>query len=143
TDNGTTDGGTTDGGTTDGGTTDGGTTDGEETSKTLIHNFTTNGSDSDFFTITGALSTIKGTVEYNGLVLTQCLKIDSKANISFTTTDTSNLTLVFNSDFNGEINIDDTNYAVTNGVLTLSLNAGTHTIKKSVTANLYYIELAY
>ena len=143
TDNGTTDGGTTDGGTTDGGTTDGGTTDGEETSKTLIHNFTTNGSDSDFFTITGALSTIKGTVEYNGLVLTQCLKIDSKANISFTTTDTSNLTLVFNSDFNGEINIDDTNYAVTNGVLTLSLNAGTHTIKKAVTANLYYIELAY
>ena len=49
-----------------------------------IHNFTESGKNSNFYTITGNLSTGKGTVTYNGLSLTQCLKLESATNISFT-----------------------------------------------------------
>ena len=43
----------------------------------VIHNFSADGINSSFFTITGNLSTSKGTVTYNGLVLDTCLKLES------------------------------------------------------------------
>lgn len=60
----------------------GGTSEGE-----MIHNFTTDGINSSFYSITGNLSTGKGTVTYNGLTLTQCLKMESSTSVSFTTTE--------------------------------------------------------
>ena len=108
---------------------------------TSDHNFTTSGLDSSFFTITGSLSDSKGTVNYNGLTLTTCLKMESSTSIKFTTTATQELTLVFNSDFTGKVKIDGTSYTATNGIVTTTLKAGSHTITKGNTANLYYIEL--
>lgn len=106
-----------------------------------VHNFTTSGLASDFFNIVGNLSTTKGTVAYNGLTLTQCLKIESSTRITFTSTETATLTLVFNSADGTKIKIDGTSYPMTNGVVRVSLAPGAHTITKDHTTNLFYMAL--
>ncbi|MCE1154682.1 MAG: T9SS type A sorting domain-containing protein [Bacteroidales bacterium] len=109
----------------------------------LTHNFTTNGKESSFFTINGSLSDSKGTVQYGGLTLTICLKIESSTSIQFTTAKASVLTLVFNTGFTGKIKINGTDYPAVTGKVTLNLAAGTHTITKADVANLYLIGIAY
>jgi len=106
-----------------------------------IHNFTTNGTASEFFDIQGSLSTSKGTVEYNGLTLNQCLKIESSTRIEFTTTEAATLTLVLNSANGSKIKIDGTSYTITNGIVSVFLSPGAHTITKDSVTNLYYMEL--
>ncbi|WP_080831774.1 pectate lyase [Cohnella massiliensis] len=108
-----------------------------------VHNFTTDGTASDFFDIQGSLSTTKGTVVYNGLTLTQCLKIESSTRIEFTTAQASTLTLVFNSADGTKIKIDGTSYPMTNGIVSVPLAPGAHTLTKDNVANLFYMELAY
>lgn len=108
---------------------------------TVVHNFTASGTSSSFFTITGNLSTSKGTVTYNGLTLTQCLKIESSTKISFSTSGTSALKLVFNNENSKRIKVDGTDYTMTGGIVNVSLGAGAHTITKTDVVNLYYIEL--
>ncbi|CAC9973774.1 pectate lyase family protein [Flavobacterium panici] len=112
------------------------------TSGSEIHNFTTSGKTSTFYAITGNLSTTKGTVTYNGLTLTQCLKIESSTNISFTTNQASTLTLVF-VEASATIKVDNVDKAASNGIVTVSLAAGTHTITKKDTSNLFYISTVY
>ncbi|SHK74116.1 Por secretion system C-terminal sorting domain-containing protein [Reichenbachiella agariperforans] len=107
------------------------------------HNFTTSGTSSSFYSISGNLSDSKGTVNYGGLTLTQCLKIESSTSISFTTTEEATLTLVFNDTFNGDFKIDGTSQSVSSGVLTVTLASGSHTLTKDNTANLYYMSLVY
>ncbi|MGE7614114.1 pectate lyase [Paenibacillus sp. NPDC101420] len=110
------------------------------TAAATVHNFTTDGTTSSFFNIQGNLSTSKGTVTYQGLTLTQCLKIESATSIQFTAAKASTLTLVFNTE-GTKIKVDGTSYPITNGIATISLTAGAHTITKDSTANLYYIKL--
>lgn len=107
-----------------------------------IHNFTTSGKTSSFYTITGNLSTSKGTVTYNGLTLTQCLKIESSTSITFTTTQASTLTLVF-VESAATIKVDNVDKTASGGIVTVSLAAGSHTIAKKDTANLFYMSTAY
>lgn len=107
-----------------------------------IHNFTTSGKTSSFYTITGNLSTTKGTVTYSGLTLTQCLKIESSTSITFTTTQASTLTLVF-VESAGTIKVDNVDKTASGGIVTVSLAAGSHTIAKKDTANLFYISTVY
>jgi pectate lyase len=109
----------------------------------VIQNFTLSGLTSSFFSITGNLSSSKGSIDYAGLTLTQCLKIESTTSISFTTTKEATLTLVFNTDFTGRISIDGTSYSATAGLLTKILPAGSHQISKVDAANLYYISLIF
>ncbi len=111
----------------------------ESTAVSYAHNFTTDGKNSSFFSITGNLSTSKGSVKYNGLTLTQCLKMESSTSIGFTTAADATLTLVFNSANSSNVKVDGTKYTLTNGILTLDLAAGSHTIKKADTANLFYM----
>jgi pectate lyase len=113
------------------------------TAADMVHNFTAAGTTSTFYTITGNLSTSQGTVSYNGLTLTQCLKLESTTNIAFTTTAAATLTLVFNDAFSGTIKVDGVNQTVSAGRLTMSLPAGAHQIAKGTTANLYYMSTAY
>ncbi|WHY19654.1 pectate lyase [Paenibacillus sp. G2S3] len=110
------------------------------TAGATVHNFTTDGTTSSFFNIQGNLSTSKGTVTYQGLTLTQCLKIESATSIQFTAAKASNLTLVFNTE-GTKIKVDGTSYPITNGIATVSFAAGAHTITKDSTANLYYMKL--
>ena len=109
----------------------------------VVHNFTTSGKTSTFFTISGNLSTTKGTVVYNELTLTQCLKMESATTISFSTTQPAKLTLVFNTDFTGKVNIDGKSYNPTAGILTVSIAAGAHLITKGDTSNLFYMSVIY
>jgi pectate lyase len=117
-----------------------------------IHDFTVSSLASTFYnflptgTSVANLSTSKGTISYNGLTLTQCLKMETNTSITFTTTQASTLTLVMNTsatDATAQIKVDGTNRTDASGIITLSLAAGNHTLAKSNSANLFYIKTAY
>ena len=107
-----------------------------------VHNFSTDGTSSDFYMISGKLSSNKGTVSYNGLSLDTCLKIESKTKIIFTTTDKAELVLVFNQKNSSDIKVDGTVYTLTDGILSLEIEAGSHEITKESTGNLYYMSVS-
>ena len=107
-----------------------------------VHNFSTDGASSDFYTISGKLSSNKGTVSYNGLSLDTCLKIESKTKITFTTTDKAELVLVFNQKYSSDLKVDGTVYTLTDGILSLEIEAGSHEITKESTGNLYYMSVS-
>ncbi|MBP4137416.1 pectate lyase family protein [Flavobacterium geliluteum] len=108
-----------------------------------IHNFTTSGKTSSFYTITGNMNSTAGSVTYQGLTLTARLKIESSTSITYTTTAASTLTLVFDTGFSGTIKVNNTSYTAVNGVATISVPAGSNTITKSSVANLYYISTKF
>ena len=115
---------------------DSGSTPGDE-----VHNFTTSGTTSTFYTIAGNLSTSKGDAHYNNLTLTQCLKMESSTSISFATTEESKMILIFNDGFNGTIKLNGEKKDIVNGVLDLIIPAGNYTLTKDVTTNLYYMSV--
>lgn len=135
-----TDSGST-GDSTDSGNNESGTTGGSVIEGAIVHNFTESGTTSSVFTIIGNTSTSKGTVTYNGLTLTKCLKLESSTNISFTTTVDMTLTLVLNKDNGTNIKVDGEKLSDPSGIITVKLAAGAHTITKADTANLFYISL--
>ena len=107
-----------------------------------IHNFTLNGTSSTFYTISGNLSTGKGTVNYDGQELTQCLKMESATSITFTNTADGNLTLVFVEPA-ATIKVDGTKYTANgDGIITVPVSSGAHTIAKADAANLFYMVYA-
>ncbi len=115
------------------------TTAATATSGAQIHNFTLQGTESTFYAISGNLSTTKGTVIYDGLTLTQCLKMESATSIAFTTTANGTLTLVFLEEA-ANVYVDGEKYTANgDGIISVSLSAGEHTITKADTANLYYM----
>lgn len=116
---------------------------GGSTAEDLVHNFTLSGTTSSFFNIVGNLSDSKGAVSYSGLTLTQCLKIESSTSITFTTPQSATLTLVYNDNFTGKVNVNGITYNPTAGVLTITIPAGINKISKGDTANLYYIGISY
>jgi pectate lyase len=103
-----------------------------------VHNFTTNGTSSSFFSITGNLSTSKGTVNYGGQTLNQCLKLESSTSISFNAPAAGKLTLVF-AESTGTIKLDGNKLTASNGVITADVSAGSHILTKADTANLFYM----
>ena len=104
-----------------------------------VHDFTANGTSSSFYSITGNLSSSKGSVTYNGKTLTQCLKMESTTSISFTATSSGKLTLVL-KEAGAAIKVDGTKYtADASGVATVDLSSGSHTITKGDSANLFYM----
>ncbi|MHC0444217.1 pectate lyase family protein [Flavobacterium sp. 3-218] len=107
------------------------------------HNFTTSGKTSSFYSITGNMNSTPGSVTYNGLTLTQRLKIESSTSITYTTTSASTLTLVFDSNFTGTIKVDNVSYTASAGIVTASIAAGSHSITKGSVANLFYISTVY
>ena len=103
-----------------------------------IHNFSEDGKESSFFNISGNLSTSKGTVTYNGLTLTQCLKMETATNISFASDKAGTLTLVFKETAK-KVKVDGEKYTLETNVLTVDLAAGEHTITKGDSINLFYM----
>jgi pectate lyase len=112
-----------------------------EASKGNVQNFTESGNESSYFDINGNLGINKTGIVYNELLLTKYLKIETSTSISFTTESTSTLTLVFNSDFTKYIVVDEVKYKAENGLVTIELGAGDHTIKKGDAAKLYYMSV--
>lgn len=110
----------------------------------LIHNFTTSGKISAFYTITGNMNSTDGSTTYDGLTLTKRFKMESATSITYTTAAESTLTLVFDGDFNKNVKFDGANYTAVNGVVTIpNVAAGAHSITKGDTTNLFYIKTAY
>lgn len=104
-----------------------------------VHDFTANGTQSSFYSITGNLSDAKGTVNYDGKTLTKCLKIETATAVSFNAPSAGKLTLVFTEPA-ATIKIDGTKYTSGgNGIITADLSAGAHTIAKADAANLFYM----
>ncbi|MDO5339189.1 MAG: hypothetical protein Q4E78_03640 [Eubacteriales bacterium] len=117
--------------------------DGTVSNDAHVINFTTDKPEQNtYFTISGNYSESKGSVIYNGMTLTKCLKIETATSISFTCDTDSELTLVFNSDFAKKIKIDGVKTAATNGIVKVKVAKGTHTITKGDTTNLFYISVA-
>ena len=108
-----------------------------------IHNFTLSEKTSSFYTITGNMNSTNGSVTYDGLALTRRLKIESSTSISFTAAQAGNLTLVFDADFAGKVKLNSVDYTATAGIVTIPVAAGSNTITKNSTANLFYIKLVY
>lgn len=107
-----------------------------------VHDFTANGTSSTFYTIVGNLSTGKGTVAYAGKTLTQCLKLETATSISFNAASAGSLTLVF-VEPSATIKVDGTKYTSDgSGIITVDLAAGSHTVTKADTANLFYMVYA-
>ena len=109
------------------------------TGDSKVHNFTTSDANSSFFVISGNLASNKGTVTYNGLTLTQCLKMESSTSIKFTASSKGTLTLVFaesgkNVKINGKKNASDSNC-----IVTVDVAAGSVEITKGDTMNLFYM----
>ncbi|MBE6862195.1 MAG: hypothetical protein E7497_04775, partial [Ruminococcus sp.] len=107
------------------------------TQGSYVHDFTANGTSSSFYSISGNLSTSKGTVNYNGKTLTQCLKIETATSITFSGNGT--LTLVF-AEAGKRVKIDGNEYTTdANGIVTATLSSGSHSITKGDSINLFYM----
>lgn len=112
-----------------------------EITESIAHNFTKNGKESEYFNIEGNLGTDKTGITYEGLKLTKYLKLETSTNISFETKSTGTLTLVLNPDFSKDVVIDGEEYRASEGLLTVELEPGTHTIKKGDAAKLYFMSI--
>lgn len=117
------------------------------TESTFIHNFTTDGKVSTYYTISGNMNSTDGSNTYDGNTLTKRLKIESATTINYTTAKKSTLTLVFDPTFAGKIKLNGTSYTVpagASGVITIpNVPVGANQILKGDTANLFYIKTVY
>lgn len=97
---------------------------------------------STFYTISGNYASNKGSYKApNGTTYTDCLKMESSTSVTFTTDKEFELFLGF-SESAPTIKIDGSS-AITgaNNVIRQIIPAGSHTVKKANTANLFYINL--
>ena len=107
--------------------------------KVIDVDFENGSTDNTFFNITGNIAKDKGTVTYKGKTYNKCLKMETSTEISFTTQTNAKIVMVFNEDFNGKVKLDGSKCAVKNGIIEMTVNAGTHKITKGDKANLYYL----
>ena len=137
-----------DGGTTDPDTGNEGGTSPEipAVEGTVIVNFENKkygGENLNGFVVSGNGSGSKGSVTVGGTTYSQCLKMESSTSITFTTGEKMTLTLYFGTDDSGKVNIDGEKVAISaDGTCTVTLEAGSHSIKKGDTMNLFLIVLS-
>lgn len=144
-------GGSGEGGSTGGST--GGTTEGGSTvtpiEGTVLVTFTDSKPSSSIVTVSGNYSTSKGTATIDGTSYSTCVKMESATNISVTVDKKVTMTLYFSSaDSKTNAKIDGKKPAEVNAVIdstaktmTVTLDAGSHTITKQDTCNLFGIKL--
>ena len=119
------------------------TPDTPESGDAKVHNFTESGTTSDFYSITGSIADSKGSVTYNGLTLTKCLKMESSTSIKFTAPSAGKLTLVFGGTTAASgkgVKVDNTSKKVgSDGTVTVDVAKGAVTIAKGDAINLFYM----
>lgn len=143
--------GGSEGGSTGGST--GGTTEGGSTvtpiEGTVLVTFTDSKPSSSIVTVSGNYTTNKGTATIDGTSYSTCVKMESATNISVTVDKKVTMTLYFSSaDTKTNAKIDGKKPAEVNAVIdstaktmTVTLDAGSHTITKQDTCNLFGIKL--
>lgn len=153
--NATGEGGSTGGGSTGGSGAGGGTggTEGGSTvtpiEGTVLVTFTGSKPSSSIVTVSGNYATNKGTATIDGTSYSTCVKMESATNISVTVDKKVTMTLYFSSaDSKTNAKIDGKKPAEVNAVIdstaktmTVTLDAGSHTITKQDTCNLFGIKL--
>ena len=157
--NATGEGGSTEGGSTGGsgeGGSTGGSTGGTEGGSTVtpiegtvLVTFTGSKPSSDIVTVSGNYSTSKGSATIDGTSYSTCVKMESATNISLNVDKKVTMTLYFSStDTKTNAKIDGKKSAEVNAVIdstaktmTVTLEAGAHTITKQDTCNLFGIKL--
>lgn len=107
--------------------------------KVIAVDFENGSTDNTFFNITGNIAKNKGTVTYKGKTYNKCLKMETSTEISFNAQTNAKIVMVFNEDFNGNVKLDGSKYAAKNGIIEMTVNAGTHKITKGDKANLFYL----
>lgn len=143
-------GGSGDGGGTGGST--GGTEGGSTVTPiegTVLVTFTGSKPSSSIVTVSGNYATNKGTATIDGTSYSTCVKMESATNISVTVDKKVTMTLYFSSaDSKTNAKIDGKKPAEVNAVIdstaktmTVTLDAGSHTITKQDTCNLFGIKL--
>ena len=143
-------GGSTGGGETGGET--GGTEGGSTVTPiegTVLVTFTDSKPSSSIVTVSGNYSTSKGTATIDGTSYSTCVKMESATNISVTVDKKVTMTLYFSSaDTKTNAKIDGKKPAEVNAVIdsaaktmTVTMDAGSHTITKQDTCNLFGIKL--
>ena len=143
-------GGSTGGGETGGST--GGTEGGSTVTPiegTVLVTFTDSKPSSSIVTVSGNYSTNKGTATIDGTSYSTCVKMESATNISVTVDKKVTMTLYFSSaDTKTNAKIDGKKPAEVNAVIDstaktmiVTLDAGSHTITKQDTCNLFGIKL--
>lgn len=143
-------GGSTGGGETGGST--GGTEGGSTVTPiegTVLVTFTDSKPSSSIVTVSGNYATNKGTATIDGTSYSTCVKMESATNISVTVDKKVTMTLYFSSaDSKTNAKIDGKKPAEVNAVIdstaktmTVTLDAGPHTITKQDTCNLFGIKL--
>ena len=143
-------GGSSEGGSTGGST--GGTEGGSTVTPiegTVLVTFTGSKPSSDIVTVSGNYSTSKGTATIDGTSYSTCVKMESATNISVTVDKKVTMTLYFSSaDTKTNAKIDGKKPAEVNAVIdstaktmTVIMDAGSHTITKQDTCNLFGIKL--
>lgn len=140
------------GGSTGGGET-GGSGDGGSTvtpiEGTVLVTFTGSKPSSSLVTVSGNYSTSKGTATIDGTSYSTCVKMESATHISVTVDKKVTMTLYFSSaDTKTNAKIDGKKPAEVNAfidstakTMTVTLDAGSHTITKQDTCNLFGIKL--
>ena len=111
---------------------------------TIGCNFQSKAPSNTSFTVSGNYSDSKGSATVDGVTYTTCLKIESSTSISFTTTEKMKMTLYFGSnDTKCSIKVDGTKVSGDTATKTLSteIEAGSHTLTKADSCNLFYIKL--
>lgn len=97
---------------------------------------------SDRFAVVGNGSNSKGTATYNGIAYSNCLKMESTTSITFTTTETMRLTLVFGDTETISFKLDGVKTVGTGSTYTIdALPAGQHVITKQNVGNLFVLVL--
>ena len=143
-------GGSSEGGSTGGET--GGTEGGSTVTPiegTVLVTFTGSKPSSSIVTVSGNYSTSKGTATIDGTSYSTCVKMESATNISVTVDKKVTMTLYFSSaDTKTNAKIDGKKPAEVNAVIdstaktmTVTMDAGSHTITKQDTCNLFGIKL--
>lgn len=134
-------------------TGEGGSTGGGETvtpiEGTVLVTFTDSKPSSSIVTVSGNYATNKGTATIDGTSYSTCVKMESATNISVTVDKKVTMTLYFSSaDSKTNAKIDGKKPAEVNAVIdstaktmTVTLDAGSHTITKQDTCNLFGIKL--
>lgn len=132
----------------DGGSTEGGSTV-TPIEGTVLVTFTDSKPSSSIVTVSGNYATNKGTATIDGTSYSTCVKMESATNISVTVDKKVTMTLYFSSaDTKTNAKIDGKKPAEVNAVIdstaktmTVTLDAGSHTITKQDTCNLFGIKL--
>ncbi|MGM9810713.1 MAG: pectate lyase [Paludibacteraceae bacterium] len=98
---------------------------------------------STFYTITGSYSDSKGQFTApNGTTYKDCLKMESKTSVKFTTTKDMTLYLGFAStETSAKIKVDGVVVTAANSVIMYDIAAGSHELTKQDVCNLFYINL--